>query len=685
MTTPFNPTKVSQSAIVEFLNQCKTTQSDSYNIRESLRQADLLYMRETDQTIEQYKAKMANRFGDATKYQNVTIPIVAPQVEAAVAYQQSVFLSGYPIFGAVSIPGLEDAATQMDTIIGEHQTTGKWVPALLRALRKGFKYNLSPVEIEWCRTLTYSVETSKAYRNGEEGQPKKVIWQGNKLNDLDPYNTYWDLRCAPNDVAEWGEFAGYTEIYSRIRLKKFIESLPLTINVKEAFESQIQPIAQSSSGIAGMSYYVPLLNPDAMVTLDKNLEGQGTDWFAWAGLAREDKGEVKINYKNIYQVDIIYGRILPSDFNFKGVPGPNIPQVWKFVVVNGQVVIYAERMTNAHDMIPIVFAIPKDDGLAYQTKTFSQELEPFQHIASALTNSNIAARRRAIYDRVIYDSTRVSAGQINNDNPISKIPVKPSAFGGKLQDAVYAFPFQDGQFQINSQEMSLYMSLANQTSGLNQARQGQFVKGNKTRREFEEIMANANGRDQSVALTLEGNFFMPMKRIIKYNILQYQGAGTMYNPELQAAVTIQPETLRKADVVFKLSDGLIPSEKLIDGDVLSVAFTALGNSPQLAQAYNLAPMFSYLLKSQGARLKDFEKSNTQIAYEQAMMAWQQTVTQIFESALKANPPKTPEEIQKMLPPQPKPEDYGFDPKNPRAGKEDKSILQQVNERLEQTQ
>lgn len=44
------------------------------------------------------------------------------------------------------------------------------------------------------------------------------------------------------------------------------------------------------------------------------------------------------------------------------VPAPNTPQVWKFVYVNHSVLIYAERQTNAHGYLPMLFG-QLEDGL----------------------------------------------------------------------------------------------------------------------------------------------------------------------------------------------------------------------------------------------------------------------------------------------------------------------------------
>lgn len=653
--TPFIPNKKSQECVIYFGRNCMNLMNSNWNIRESFRQIDLAYMRETDDTEEGWKARRAVEAGDASKFRNITIPVIMPQVEAAVTYQQSVFLSGYPIFSAVSIPEFAAQAEQMDTIIGEQQTYANWVPNLLQCLRDGFKYNLQFVEVAWVKEVTYSIGTDVAYKNGTEGKPTETLWQGNRVKRLDPYNTFWDTRVAPADVAKYGEFAGYNELMSKIAFKKFLATLPTRMNVTEAFESGFQAPVSTTGSAGHTGYFYPQLNPDAVFDVSMI---NSMNWASWAGY--ENKGDV-IKYKDMYQVTTLYGRILPADFGFTGVPGQKTAQVWKFIIINNQVVVYAEQLSNAHDLIPIIIASPLDDGLAYQTKSFAKNVEPIQQITTALANSTIASRRRAISDRVIYDPSRISPAAINNDSPNAKIPVRPSAYQKPLSEAVYAFPFRDDQFQINSAEIQFFGSYANQISGLNPARQGQFVKGNKTKSEYDSVMANANGRDQTIALMLEGNFFGPIKEIIKLNILQYQGGAELVNREAGTVTTVDPVMLRKANLVMKMSDGLNPSDKLIDSDTLGVALQFMGQNQALASEYNVGDIFSYLLSSKGAKLSTFKKDPKQVAYEQAQAQWQQAVQTLAQTLMKAEDPAA--EIQKALAqlPQPTPEQFGYVP------------------------
>lgn len=676
MTVPATPatllTRASQEAILQYSRNCYTQQSMMFNIREQLRAIDLAYIRENDLTKANQRARIANRYGDADKYQNITVPVVMPQVEAAVVYQSSVFLTGHPIFGVVSGAKNADEALQLETVIEDQSVRGKWVAELMKVFRDGFKYNLSAMEVDWCTDTVAALETDLKFST-TQAKPREISWQGNRLKHLNLYNTIFDPRVLPTEIPIKGDYAGYTEIVTRIRLKELIASLPAKIidNIIPAFNSGLGSAGLGTANSVE-SFYIPQLNPNALV--DANIQKFTTNWLTWAGIAGVDS---KIAYKDVYQWTVLYARILPSDFSLR-VPAKNTPQIWKFIIINHQVIIYAERMTNAHNMIPILFSQPNEDGLGLQTKSLAANVQPMQDVTSAMWNSIIAARRRAISDRTLYDPSRVSEAQINNPNPSAKIPVRPSAYGKPVGESVYAFPFRDDQTGIILQEVGTVLGMADMITGQNKVRQGQFVKGNKTRREFDTVMANANGRDQTTSLLLEAQLFTPLKEMLKINILQYQGATSIYNRELQKDIPIEPEKLRKAVLEFKISDGLTPSDKLINTETMQVAMQVIGSTPQIGAAYNIAPMFSYLMKMEGAKeISNFEKSPEQIAYEQALNSWQGMVATVSE-ALKGKTPIEIGEILKQLPPQPTPEQFGYQPK-PVAPKQPPQSMQEAQQ------
>ena len=627
---------------------------------------DKLYMRELDRTMQDAKAKLANATGDPTKYQNIIVPLVLSSVEAAVTYQTSVFLTGVPLFGVSSTAANADAALQMESIIDEQSIRGGWARELQLLFRDGFKYNFGAVEVDWTRKKIFSPETALEF-SPNQAKPVETYWEGNTLKRLDPYNIIFDARYKPTELSARGEFVGYTELISHVELRQYMYELSYKMNSKQAYESGPASVGSSFP----YDFYIPQLNPTAL--LDQKTFAS-VDWLAWAGLAER---RTNISFKNTYFRTTFYARIVPADFGIAS-PAAHVPQIWKFVIINNQVLIYAERQTNAHNLIPILFIQPNEDGLGYQTKSLARNAEPFQSVASALVNSAIQARRRAISDRGLYDPTKVDAKQINNESASAKIPVKPAAYGKPLSEAYYPIPYRDEQSAQAMQDLQVMYRMNEHVTGQNQAQQGQFVKGNKTLFEYQDVMQNAAGRSQAISILLETQFFTPLKELLKLNVLQYQQTAEVFNREIEQVIPIDPITLRQATLAFKVSDGLVPASKQMNSEAFQSAVQTIAAVPQLAGAYNLGPMFSYLFKSQRADVAQFEKTQEELQYEQAMAQWQQAV-QMLSEALASNPNMTPEQIQQSLPPQPTPEQFGVGQEQPKVPKA--SILQQAAQNL----
>lgn len=630
--------KETEASLLTYARLAQDQLLSTWQIRNFMLMIDAAYMREVDSTNEQLKALVANLSGNPKKYQDIVVPIIMPQVEAALGYMTNVYLTGNPIFGVTSDPSMIDAALQMETIIGENSIRATWARELMLFFRDGLKYNLHAMECEWEQRTSYTVETDATYPNS--AKPKNVLWQGNVLRRMNLYNTYFDPRVSPAKIHEEGEYAGYLQLMSRVRMKQWMNELFKKVpynTIRRAFESS--PGASSwTSGAPGL-FYQPQINPLALMN---NNTGMTFDWSAWfAGGNNKNRNEIR--YNNIYQINKLYARIIPRDFGLQ-VPEENTPQVWKIWTVNNSVVLMAERLTNAHNWIPMFFGQPMEDGLDYQTKSFAQNVAPMQSIASAMWNGYIASKRRLVTDRVLYDPLRISAKAIGSEDPAAKIPVRPNSFNKPVSEAVYQFPFHDEQADSLLNGATLVQRFADLINGQNAAQQGQFVKGNKTLHEYEDVMGHGNVRNQSMAMMTEFQVFVPMKEAIKLNILQYQPDAVMFNSGKAQNVTIDSVGLRKAAVHFKVSDGIQPIDKLMNGEEWTSALQAVSTSPAIGGAFNVAPMFSYLMKSRGVDLSPFEKSPLQIAFEQAQASWQQVAMQ----ALKAGQPAPP---QPVMPPE----------------------------------
>lgn len=612
--TPFYPTADTQKSILLYCAQTRQASFDIYNMRQRFEAIDREYTRENnismgnsaDKQVAQLALKGANAAGDKRKIQDIVIPLAEMQTETAVAYLTSVFLTGVPIFGVVSDANNADSALQMEAVMAENETRGGWKGQILQFFRDGLKYDFSALEVAWHQKKIFSPITDAQFSK-TQARPKEIIWQGNCVKRLDPYNTLFDARVPIHEMHEKGEFAGFVELYNRPMLMKYLQSLPYNMNVKEAYESTI------SGETFNRLYFIP-----RVFTIDQQIGKVATamDWNMWAlGTNLSAKSDPRIQFKNIYQVATRYIRMVPMDHDLK-VPNRNQVQIWKVVTVNDSVVVYLERQTNAHDWLPIIFGAPAKD-IAYQSKSFAQKQIPMQDIASSLANSKLAARRKLVADRMFYDPSRIRSEDINSDNPAAKIPVRSTAYGQEIGKAVLPVPFRDDAANSLMQDVKEVSQFSNMISGQNQAQQGQFVKGNKTKSEYEDIQGHSSGRQQMTAIGYESFVFVPVKEILKLNILQYQPPGKVYNPQTNATVDVKPEELRQAAITFKVSDGLVPADKLMNDETLAQVLQVVGTSPQINAEYNGARIFAHLMKNKGIDIEQYRYSDVEKKQMQA--------------------------------------------------------------------
>jgi len=594
--TPFTLSSFSQASILDYSDACFQALGEHYDVRPKFELLDKAYQREGNLGYDHNMSKQRNLQGDKSRIQDVAVPIVYTQVETALAYLTSVFLTGYPLFGIVAKPNApDDAAKMAETILLENSTRQGWIRHMLLWFRDSLKYNIAGMEVDWCEENVF-VPTTDLTFDAKVAKPKKLLWQGNKLKRLDLYNTVWDTRVPVAEIHTKGDYCGYVELLSRVALRGYLENLPnrISSNIGAAMDSRALT----------NYYYMPSINDDPLLSQNS---GNGQNWMAWAGAGKNNDPRLDMMYERF----TFYARIIPKDHRIQ-VPAASMPQIWKFQSINNKTVVYAERMTNAHQLLPTVFCQPLEDGLGlgYQTKSFAQNVINSQEVASALTSARLQSARRRLTDRVAYDPTRIRESDINSPSATAKIPVRPGAYGKPVTDALYHFPFDDRNATLFTQEAQAVMELAGLVNGINKVQEGQFQRGNKTMREFNTVMANSNARLQMMALFIQSQAIEPIKEILKMNMLQYQGEATYYNINRREAVPIKPEELRMQSFAFTMTDGLLPADKVLNADFMQVFMQTAAASPELNIKYDLARMFEYFYREQGMRLtlSDFERS-----------------------------------------------------------------------------
>jgi hypothetical protein len=320
---------------------------------------------------------------------------------------------------------------------------------------------------------------------------------------------------------------------------------------------------------------------------------------------------MQLDYKSHYQLTHFMCRATSQDFGALG----NQEKVFYGIIVNWSVVIYVEEMNVGHDFMPAFVMQPHEDGLRYQTQSMLDNALPFQDMSSALWNATLESKRRQIFDRLVYNPRMIDKKDIDVSSAVARIPLRNAAMakdGNEIGRAIYQIPYRDDASSQNLQMAEMISGMADQSTGQNKVDRGQFQPGNKTRTEFSQTMGNSNSRQQLSSLSIQGQFMTPLKETIKSNTLQFQPAGTILNRDAKQEVEIDPVQLRQAILEFKMTDGMLPLDKIMNPELLMVFLQTAQALPATATEYDIMGMFVYWAKLQGATwLEDFKRDPQQ--------------------------------------------------------------------------
>lgn len=577
-----------QGHLIRHIQDILTVHKKETELRNKMVDIDIAYHRyQKTQNADDGNVTCGNLLTD----DNIVAPIVVSEVDSMVGYLAEVFLSGAPLFPIVSTPAKRKMAEQLETLLDDHATLGAYPRQLLMFLHDAVKYNVGAIEASWEAIDQFSVEGDYTQETGRKVERKAKHFT--KLRRLDMYNTIWDKTVAPGDVALEGDYAGDIRIFSRLKLKRHIKKLTdakKAYNVTDAFNNKQLDLV---TGSVSNYYEHPTVNNYVGGKIPRN----EVDWYKYFG----DKAPV--TGPGNFELITLYVRIIPSDFEMI-VPQPNTPQIWKLQSINGAVLIAAERVISAQDVLPIFFGQPVEDGLGYQTKSVAEGSIPFQQAATTLFGIRFAAARRAVSDRALYDPAMINPSDINARVPAPKIPVRGSAMKDKgLGSAYMQIPFDMRGTESAIQDVSTITAFSKELNGINGPRRGQFQKGNKSVSEWEDTMGGSDNRLRLRALTLEHQVFVPLKETLKLNIFQYGEDAVVVSQKNGEEYTVKIDELRKQVLSFRVADGYTPKSKMASTEMLTTGLNIIGQSQVLQQQYgaSLPAMFAHIMQLGGVR------------------------------------------------------------------------------------
>jgi hypothetical protein len=418
--------------------------------------------------------------------------------------------------------------------------------------------------------------------------PNQLLFEGNALDNIDPYLYLPDVNV-PIDQPQKGEYSGWiypTNYMALLKQEKNDDSMFNVKHLNTLKGTRSSVIASDNSGRNTKS---------GMSTND--------------GILNDKTG----------RVDVIrmYMRIIPKDF---GLSDEEYPELWYFEVAQDEIVIRANPANLDHDMFPVSVIAPDFDGYSLSPVSRIEMLNGMQGVLDFMFNSHVANVRKAIHDMIIYDPYMVNSNDLKNPSPGKLIRLRRPAWGRGVKDVAQQLAVGDVT-RGNMADSAFLVQWMDRTAGTDSSMQGALRKGGPERltgTEFEGTRAGGVNRLERIARIVGmqgmqdvGTFFAIHNKQLMSEETYVKVTGDWQEVLLKeyaqqvdrGRVKVNPDQL---DVMYDVivRDGSVPGGNY--AAIWKDLFQILGNSPELAQNFDVVRIFTHIARNLGAKnVNDF--------------------------------------------------------------------------------
>lgn len=530
------------------------------------------------------KREQDNKRGFGPKPISVNLQLAQMQIDEETTYLLNVFAPDSGIYKAISTKDKQDIANGFALALNQHASKFNHFRHMSKGFNSQLKYNIGGWTTEWREVKgTKLGNKAKTVLSMEKDQ---TLYSGNALEHLDMYNFGWDISVNPVDLAMYGEFFYTPDLVRAFQLKQ--------MEARGELHGVARMLADRGKGLSNVGL---LYKDKPIIRGDNDAQGrrgnnQWSNTFERAGYL-VGKGEVT----DAWEPTAYVMWINPSEF---GLSADNEMQIWKFRIVNSRYLGYAERLNNAHGMLPVGVAMPADDEMGIETKSHGEMLLPLQRFASFLLNLHQQSSRKSLHGVKIYNPTVVDLNQMYKDDGdavAGLIAANPSNYDYDLNRAVKELrDAPDTQWTMR--DFGAVMEIMQRFLPTDMLRQVADLE-RATLYQAAATVQSGNRRSLKIAKTINDQAMNVIRYQMMYNTYQYQQAISIIDPRSGQEVQIDPSQFRESNIEFDISDGLKSIDKLLTLNVIMDVIKTLVQTPDVNQEIDVIGLLDHFTSQYG--------------------------------------------------------------------------------------
>lgn len=529
---------------------------------------------------ERYKSACRDKTLSNVKKQegNIVVPYAFSSIRTIVTYLATVFLGRKPIFMVGTYnSALVESAKNMEKLLQYNAEHNRLIKEFTQWLYNGEIYGLGILKTGF---VTESAPRSTWVADPLSGQLLRsrkatVVYQGNTVENIDPFMFFPDPRVPLLEVAQKGEFVYWRSFVGKFTLQKSSDTYAYLDSIGK----------MPAAGDSGASLRNFRANGDSLSNQYNYSDiDDGSPWV------EIDEGTVEL---------------IPSEIGFSLGDGYDNDKPHKFLVTvaNLTQIIRFELYSPDHQQHPVVINEPLAIGNGFGNCGISDYLSPFQEAISWFLNSHIFNVKGVVNNSFLYDPSMIEEKDLRSDKAGKLIRMKPKAFG--VEPTLYFKQLQISDVTSGHvADMQNLMRIGNDISAITDNMRGQQDSGGrKTATEIRATIEAASSRLAAHAQFISGASVIWLAKQWSLNLQQYLSEDfqidVLGDEGAQNPITITPYNVA-GDFYFPVHDGTLPLDKVALFDIWQQALQFVAGNPQLAQSYDVGKIFEFVAKLGGA-------------------------------------------------------------------------------------
>lgn len=509
------------------------------------------------------------------------LPIIFRQIDDAMTYFMQVFAPESGFYHAVGSADNQSALNSVVEIMNEHATHSGAVVDLLRVLYDGLKYNVGGALTEWAFETGQKIQSNSD--TDELEISTEIVWQGNRLQALDMYNTFWDGSVHSTQVPYKAEYAGWAELISEFRFMEL---------GSQGMFAQVEAVIKGAQ-IGEMGSVIYKHPPKEVGIFSDTNEGLQESWDSILG------GHLPVQIEEGIEQIHIFCKLVPRQFGL--VPAKarkrDELEIWRFTISDQNYITRAIHMNNAHGQIPMNFLKPHDSNLGVE-KSWAEYVEPMQRFASFLINTHVLSARRNLWNLTVYDESIIPLSKIPKGEVTARVPITAKGQGKDIRNAIWQnSDVLDTSGTLNEVDQVLRLledlfpaqARPSQVAGMDRAVKSQVMS----------VVQGSTRRMQKTARLIGLQFFRPAKQQQAFNLMQFQNTTRLVKSD-GSILDIDPVKLREAfDQMHRIGTGIKSIDREQTSEALMDIIDRLVQIPGVNERIDIIGLIDYV-----AKLKD---------------------------------------------------------------------------------